>query len=197
VFIGGIGMITPAQEQEKYRKMWTQVPGYRSHSPGEELVSVFLSKAPWAPGDTLVDAGCGPGRAGLRLKKAGLDVVWMDIAEESLDKEVRGKGIFIQGCLWEMEPHHVDWVYCCDVLEHIPPEHVDAALDFLIGSSRKGTFMQIALWADGWGSKIGETLHLTVEPAEWWIEKITKRADILWRDMSSDNRLILLAGKQN
>jgi SAM-dependent methyltransferase len=188
-------MITPEQEQEKYRRMWTEVPGYRSHSPGEELVSVFLSKALWTPTDTLLDAGCGPGRAGLRLKTAGLDVSWLDITKESLDKGVRSQGTFFEGCLWDMElPTNFDWVYCCDVMEHIPPEHVDATLDFLLATARKGTFMQIALWAEGWGNKIGETLHLTVEPAEWWVEKITKRTDILWRDMSNDNRLIVLVG---
>jgi 2-polyprenyl-3-methyl-5-hydroxy-6-metoxy-1,4-benzoquinol methylase len=185
----------PEAQKEIYRRMWVEVPGYRSRSPGELLVPTFLERAWWIPGETLLDAGCGPGRAGMLLKNAGLEVVWLDITERSLDPEVRGAGVFIEACLWNVEmPAGMDWIYCCDVLEHIPPEHVDAVLDFIAATARKGAFLQIALWQEAWGNKIGETLHLTVESAQWWLEKIEKRMTVKWKGDSGDGRLIVLLG---
>lgn len=190
-------MITAEQEQEKYRRMWTDVLGYRKTSPGERLVPTFLEQADWHKGDTLLDAGCGPGRAGLALRLAGFQVTLLDITEKSVDSESRGILPFIQGCLWDVKADLIlpfNWVYCCDVLEHIPPEHVDAVLDNLAKLSVNGAFLQIALWEDGWGNKIGETLHLTVRPAEWWLDKILARWSINWQADSGDGRLIVLTG---
>lgn len=188
-------MITAAQEQEKYRRMWTEVPAYRTNSPGQRLVPLFLEKAEWTKGDMLLDAGCGPGRAGLELKHAGLDVFWLDITESSLDPAVRGHGIFIEACLWNVEiPMGFDWVYCCDVLEHIPPEYVDEVLNNLAAMGRKGAFLQIAMWQENFGRQIGAELHLTVEQEDFWLEKITKRWPIKYQAPSGDGRLIVLTG---
>ena len=68
-----------------------------------------------------------------------------------------------------------DWIYCVDVLEHLPTEQIDAALDGFTHITRHGGFLQIALFEDGCGNLIGETLHLTVQPYAWWHEKIAAR----------------------
>jgi len=189
-------MTTTEVERDKYTRMWTKVPGYRSTSPGEQLVPHFLKHAAWERGDTLIDLGCGPGRASVKLAEAGLDITQLDIAAESRDWEVKRVGLpFIEASLWEL-PEGLgtfDWVYCCDVLEHIPPDHVDAALDCMARVTGYGAFMQIALFPEGFGRHIGETLHLTVQPAEWWMERINKR----WETSKSDviaERLIVLTG---
>lgn len=195
-------MITPEQEQNKYHRMWTEVPSYRSNSPGEKLVEKFFSIADWKPGDTLIDLGCGPGRASIALADRGFKVTMLDITDDCLDKSVRvtagSVGIpFIEQNLWDvyLSVHgRFDWLYCCDVLEHIPPEHVDATLNNLQAMTGKGGFLQIALWDDSYGNKIGETLHLTVKPVEWWREKIESRWNIKVCELSEDQRLIVLTG---
>lgn len=187
-------MISVADEQTKYRRMWTEVPGYRSTSPGENLVPMFLEQADWKPSDTLIDLGCGPGRAGLALSKAGLDVSLLDITETSRDSDPAIRKLpFVEACLWS---HRVwpdfDWAYCCDVLEHIPPERVDGVLRNIAAMIRKGAFLQIALWSDGWGNKIQETLHLTVESAEWWQAKIEAHLGKARYWNTKDGRLVAL-----
>ena len=190
-------MITAEAEREKYRKIWA-IPGYRSNSPGESLVSTFIKQAKWYKGDSLLDAGCGTGRAGLALHRADIRVTLLDLCETSVDPAPREALPFMQACLWDLRTELIlpfTWVYCCDVLEHIPTEHVDAVLDNLAKLGVKGVFMQIALWADAWGDKIGETLHLTVQPPAWWMEKITARWPVEYHVMSRDGRLIVLTGE--
>lgn len=191
-------MITREQEAGKYRRMWTEVAAYRSNSPGERLVPTFLDWASWQKGESLIDLGCGTGRASVQLQRAGFDVTCLDITPDSLDSKVRGAmpGLsmdFIEGCLWSLPPmKRRDWVFCCDVLEHIPPEHVDATLDAIARLTRRGAFMQIALWQDSFGSHINETLHLSVNNAGWWLERIKRRLTIVRTDPSGDGRLICL-----
>lgn len=184
--------MTQAQaEQLKYRRMWTEVPGYRSTSPGEKLVSHFLRLSQWQPGDTLIDVGCGPGRASVALSEAGLAVTQLDITAASRDPGCRGLP-FIEACLWEPAiEDEWDWVYCCDVLEHIPPDHVEASLDNLAKMTGFGAFMQIALFPEAFGRHIGEVLHLTVESDEWWKAKILERWNCNKFDVI-DSRLICL-----
>jgi SAM-dependent methyltransferase len=183
------------KEREKYRRMWREVPGYRSNSPGERLVPEFLRRSGWQGGDTLIDLGCGPGRAGAKLRDAGLSVTFLDITVAAPDPTSIAKP-FIEACLWELPPMPVyDWAYCCDVLEHIPPSKVDKVLDNIRVITGKGAFLQIALWPESWGNEIHETLHLTVKPSQWWKPKISKR----WKNVefsdSGDGRLIALTGK--
>lgn len=187
-------MITAAQEQEKYRRMWTEVPDYRRTSPGEALVPTFLHTADWAPGDSLMDVGCGTGRAGLVLSRAGFLVFLFDITSEARDPEV-SRLPFIEGCLWDGLGLRRDWIYCCDVLEHIPPEHVDKSLDAIKECARLGAFLQIALFKDGYGAWIGDTLHLTVERPEWWKQKIEARFSKVRYLEATEGRLIAITGE--
>ena len=175
--------------------MWTEVPGYRSTSPGEKLVPTFLEVANWRIGDTLVDLGCGPGRAGLELSKAGFNVTLLDITKHAVDPESRGVLPFIESCLWEPTTLRFDWAYCCDVAEHLPPEWVESSLDNIANIARRGAFLQIALWPETWGNKIGETLHLTIKPGRWWLDEIERRWPIAWQETSYDGRLIVLTGE--
>ena len=161
-------------EREKYIKIWA-LPAYREQSPGERLLPHFL--AHYRPPASVIDLGCGTGRASAGLKKAGFDVVMLDITSRCLD-EVLPYMPFLEACLWERLPfkRSFDYFYCTDVLEHIPPEHVDAVLDNAKEIAREG-FFQIALFEEHFGSLIGENLHLTVKSWEWWADMICSRWD--------------------
>lgn len=160
-------------EQVKYIRMWG-LPDYRYRSPGETLVPVFLKH--YSPPATLIDLGAGTGRASLKLKQAGFTVTMLDITARCLDSTVRGfSGIpIIEQCLWEPIKEKFDLFYCVDVMEHIPPGKVNAVLDNISEVAKAGLF-QIALFEEGFGGKIGETLHLTIKPREWWIDRLNKR----------------------
>jgi len=160
-------------ERDKYSQIWTKVPDYRRHSPGERLLGTFRTYVD-PQGLKIIDFGCGTGRAALALQKAGADVIGVDITFECLDPHVRDELLFfLEACLWDLPPGlSCDFGYCTDVMEHIPPSHVDAVLAGIRKACKVGTFFQIACFPDNFGRRIGKTLHETVKPAEWWAEKL-------------------------
>ena len=169
-------MIEIEAEKAKYEKAWA-MPAYRNHSPGFNILPAFMQIMRPEPGDTLCDWGCGPGSAALWLHWYGLDVTLVDITEKCLNPVPRMylKDRFIEHCLWEPRWRTGSWDFglCADVMEHIPPEHVDQTLDNIIGKSGK-TFFHICLKDDKFGKEIGEPLHLTVKPFRWWKAKLAE-----------------------
>lgn len=157
-----------AAERAKYERMWAEA-SYRQWSPGEAVAEEAFRRCGMAYGETLYDAGCGTGRAARKFRDMGLHVEMLDIADNAPGVELP----FHRVCLWALpglEPF--DWVFSADVLEHIPTERVPATLDGLARLATKGGFLQIALFEDSFGARIGETLHLTVKPAAWWLDAI-------------------------
>lgn len=161
-------------ERDKYERMWA-IPEYRENSPGESAVDAFLQSVSWTHGDSVLDLGCGTGRASLRLANAGLRPTLVDITPAALDAHVRDSGLpFVEASLWDLpatlEP--TDWLFCIDVLEHLPSDLVDMALREMVARTLKGGMFDIALCHDSWGERIGECLHLTVKDHLWWSKKI-------------------------
>jgi len=177
-------------EREKYNKIWT-VPEYCNFSPGLRNVERFMKVIDPKPESTLVDVGCGGGVAGLEFEKLGLRVWYLDLVCNQLKPEIDKKR-FIESPIWGdwKFPHSGQkWEYgfCCDVMEHIPPEYTMLCLDRIIKNCRVSWF-QISLIPEGMGSAIGETLHLTVKPFDWWLMKFGTLGKIL------DARDLLNAG---
>ena len=79
----------------------------------------------------------------------------------------------IPGC--DSPPDPADLVVCCDVLEHIEPECLDAVLDDL----KRLTKNTIMLLIDTQEAKKhlpdGRNTHAIVKPPEWWIQKMIVR----------------------
>jgi len=175
-------MITTEQEKEKYEKTWGD-KRYRICSPGELVISDFLRRNPER--GTLVDFGCGTGRATKLLENEGFFVTGVDIASNALDTDID----FVEACLWET-PFTAKWAYSCDVLEHIPPEHVDAVLENM---DTDNCYLHIHLAEDKFGAHIGEKLHLTIQPHEWWLDKLSKHWNIT--DHSTTGRTSTFYGK--
>jgi 2-polyprenyl-3-methyl-5-hydroxy-6-metoxy-1,4-benzoquinol methylase len=163
-------------ELQKYNKMWDK-QSYRQWSPGENAIDNFLKHCAWKLGDTLVDLGCGTGRAGAALAARGLKVVLLDFCTKAVDVEDLP---VITANIWELFKTGLqwDWVYCVDVLEHIPEEKIDDALRSIAQTTRKGGYLQIAMFEDYCGREIGETLHMTVKNQEWWYTKIFKHMNV-------------------
>ena len=184
-------------EKIKYERMWADCD-YRQVSPAERDLSRFLDVAKIDPSKEppmILDLGCGTGRAGLKLYEMGFNVHMIDITETSLDKEVcevleklekepndLRAFWFDEACAWSLDDDLIksglllfdyDWGFCYDVMEHIPEEKVDAVFASVSALCREA-FFQICTIPDGFGQRIGETLHLTVKPSEWWLEKIKK-----------------------
>lgn len=161
-------------ERDKYARVWS-LPAYRRVSPGELSVDDFTG---WASDGSVLDLGCGTGRAGLKLSR-NHPVTMVDISPNCLDEDVRaqlnGNLRFERQCLWDLDVPPHDYGFCCDVMEHIPEEKVDAVLK-RIAQTCRSTYFRIYLHPDN-GKFIDEPLHLTVQNEDWWFERIYRHYD--------------------
>lgn len=88
---------------------------------------------------------------------------------------------------WSALPQPHDLVVCTDVMEHVEPECVDAVLDHIQSLARVAVFFMINPNPSGGTLPDGRGLHLTVQPLEWWAEKLQERWDL--ERLEEDSRL--------
>lgn len=161
-------------EAALYERVW-QNQEYRHSAPGEHLAYTFFEK--FKPYGRVIDFGCGTGRgAALIHALADVPVLALDFAGNCLDDDVRNtEGItFRQHDLRKSLGETAEFGYCTDVLEHIAPEDVDAVLVNILTAARR-VFLAISTVPDHFGPVLaGEPLHLTVQPHEWWKDKLEK-----------------------
>jgi SAM-dependent methyltransferase len=162
------------RERQLYSDVFTGIDQYADHSPGEQHVSLFLEMARITDPEhfSVLDAGCGSGKGALGLQSAGFQVRMCDITPEGLIDEARDLP-FQSTCLWHSLGPRVDFVYCTDVLEHIPTEFTMLVISRLLEVSRRGVFLSISLMPDVFGYQIGQPLHHTVRPFSWWRDNIS------------------------
>ena len=157
------------REAEKYQEMW-KYSSYLEYSPGLQNLQVAREQLVLLPGNSVIDFGCGAGFAVKELIESGIKARGVDIAPNALEYEIP----FTQACLWLLPDMIADYGYCCDVMEHIPTEKVDDVLAGIARSVLHGCYFAIDSEPDMKGSLIGAVLHLTVRPAEWWVEQLSK-----------------------
>jgi len=166
------------QEKSKYEQVWSH-DSYRKFSPGVSAIEQLPIRQLFNGCSTILDVGCGSGKASQKLIELGYQVSGFDIADNCLDRDTKEAfGFqFYQGCVWEdldkVPKHHV--VFCTDLMEHLPPDKVQDSLMAMNRVCEHGAFFGIALFPDGFGPKLlGTPLHLTVRPHEWWLYEIAR-----------------------
>ena len=159
------------QEREKYRKAW-DFDGYRVSSPGLRHLEEALKWMQPRPGASITDWGSGSGKASEAMRDKGFAVRMVDIAANAY----RGTMPVTEACLWSMgdDIGPTEYGYCADVMEHIPTEKVDDVLDGIAKRTIRKCYFQIALFEDTCFTHAGP-LHLSVFPAEWWMEKLERK----------------------
>lgn len=183
-----------AEERAKYDEIWT-IDEYRKYSPGKESVARFMSILDPAKGKTLIDFGCGDGRAGLEFEKLGLRVSWLDLSIVGLVDEVDKKRFYCQP-IWERvtpasKGLKFDYGYSCDVLEHIPTEYTMFSIARMLEACST-LWLQICFREDNFGQVIDQPLHLTVKPYSWWLLRLSTTAQVVEaRDLCNDGLFIL------
>ena len=75
---------------------------------------------------------------------------------------------------WSSAPQPSDLVACCDVLEHIEPECLEAVLLDLRRVTIKAGFFLVNLREAKKTLPDGRNAHLIIKPAEWWRERIAE-----------------------
>jgi hypothetical protein len=156
------------KERDKYEAIW-QLDEYRKVSPGLRYVDEALEALKMEPGASIADFGCGTGRCAKWFAERGFVATGVDIAGNCLEESVT----FVQAALWDADAlPPVDYGFTTDVMEHIPPDQVDATLAAIHRACAKGCYFNIDTIPDSFGVFIGRTLHMTVKPAEWWEAKL-------------------------
>jgi 2-polyprenyl-3-methyl-5-hydroxy-6-metoxy-1,4-benzoquinol methylase len=169
-----------ATERDTYTEMWSGVDHYGHVAPGEKYLPVFLQLVD--PGDrrqvTVLDAGTGSGKGAAALYGAGFDVRACDMTDIGIDPTAKGIPYY-DACLWQDLSHttrafghpnrtKADYVYCTDVLEHVPTQLTMLAVDQMLRVAKHGLFLAVSMVAEHHGVWMGRTLHQTVQPFLWW-----------------------------
>jgi len=159
-------------EREKYENMWAQ-DAYRDRSPGLRIAPEVYKFFRMHPAERIIDWGCGTGRAAKWFQAQGLRAFGIDHAANALEEDVW----FLRACLWDIRPGivpYAPWAFCCDVLEHLPEEHVEQAVRNIAAYTTRGAFFKVADADDDCGRLIGQELHLTRRPQQWWFALFKK-----------------------
>ena len=125
----------------------------------------------------LLDAGCGRGLLTEHMKSAEYEgeIVGVDVASYLIKMRVDGRTMM--HCSLDdisLPDEYFDYVFCCDVLEHLDETVLIKAIMEL-----KRVLMRGALWAFSIStvkSKVKgpskQQLHVTIKPSDWWLELI-------------------------
>ena len=172
------------EERETYATMWSGVADYATTAPGERYLPLFLQVAGDRRG-TVLDAGTGSGKGAVALAGAGFTPTLCDLTDEGLTEEAK-QFRFVNACLWNdlravapVFSRKWDWVYCTDVLEHIPPQFTMLVISRLLEVAKKGVFLTVSVEPDVFGLWIGRPLHQTVQPYEWWKASLTELGEVV------------------
>ena len=157
--LGHPGLKTLHPEQIKYEKIWGWdryvAARYRVRARWWDAIAEHAGDA-----QTFVDLGCGNGYTAEHFGATGVD-----IATNALQADIP----FIHRPIWESFDERWDFAICTDVLEHVPEDLVDRAID-TVRTVAERAFVVVDL--DKEGLNLGDPLHLTIRPKEWWEDKM-------------------------
>jgi hypothetical protein len=160
-------------EQGKYEQIW-DLPAYSDNSPGSKYADMFMQITGAQPKDSVIDLGCGAGAGGRALVEHKLLVTYLDFVQVPDVPEP-----FIQQSLWEpISAGTWKYGFCCDVMEHLPPEFSMLAVHNMLEAC-DGVFFSIAFAPDYFGRFVGEPLHLNVKPFVWWRDRLAGMGNLI------------------
>ena len=161
-------------ERDKYERVW-QEDAYRQVCHSKVLWDEHRDCFP-EEFDSVLDIGCGLGLMVAEWNEQGIDAYGMDIAGNCLREDIAesyADKVFVCPIwLFVRLRGKLDVGVCADVMEHIPRNKVDSSLRH-IATRCKHVVFKIDHASNLF---IGETLHLTIEPVEWWVEQMNSIA---------------------
>jgi len=150
-------------ERAKYLELAARSgSAYGSTNHGHHAVSIVRA---WKP-RFVVDFGCGRNDFIRHLRRLGFDGLGLDFAFDDADvvKPMHATGL-VEGV--------ADVVTCFDALEHLLPEDVNPVLAEMRRVARpRGWFCVSVCTRPSRITALGENLHPTVRPINWWLDRI-------------------------
>jgi SAM-dependent methyltransferase len=183
------------REDLKYGELWED--GYRaSRWPwlAERLVdSVYC-------GQSVIDFGFGNGEALEFFDWSGLRTSGVEVSSSAIDRQSRiGRDVHHATIddLHFLPDNYYEFGFSHDVLEHLPPGNVGAAISEMGRVCRDRLFVSVCPTPSHHLSHEGENLHLTVWPLTWWEGELGKIGNVkkLWKLFSRSGRYVVDLGK--
>lgn len=156
------------KEIEKYRIIYSDNVKYDGYGCGSHGYGAYEFIKKMNP-SSILDVGCGHNDFCKLFRKQKIKCMGLDFACPSAD--------VICSCIqMPFYNKEFDLVTSFDALEHLLPEEINSALDEFARVSHRYIF-SIA-FRDSSYKVNGETLHPTVRPKEWWMDKIKQRGTV-------------------
>lgn len=117
----------------------------------------------------VLDAGCGRGSVLRFMRDNGVDAFGIELSAVACDMYLQGLPHANADIIsWADQGHTYAGLICTDVLEHIPPDQIDAVLEAL------AKLAPTALLGIANHSSIhnGHELHVIQKGHKWWMEKV-------------------------
>jgi 2-polyprenyl-3-methyl-5-hydroxy-6-metoxy-1,4-benzoquinol methylase len=178
-------------ERDTYADVWTSVESYGDFAPGEQYLPLFLQCLGDGKrsGVTVLDAGTGSGKGAVALAREGFDVRMCDMTDAGLVDAAKGLP-FYEACLWHdlsavardfgyWNRRRAEYVYCTDVLEHVPPQFTMLAIARMLAVCSKGLFLTVSLVPDSFGVWAGKSLHQSVFSFVWWRDALRELGTVV------------------
>ena len=144
---------------EYHKKKPSKFSGYSVVNYADKIAELVESIG----AKTILDYGCGKGFQYLRDR---IHETWGGILPHCYDIGVPQ--------ISRVPPGQYDGIICTDVLEHIHPLDVDTVLKDIFSRTRIRAFVFLVICCRPAKKvfKDGSNVHLTIEPPEWWDEKL-------------------------
>lgn len=156
---------------DEYKRLNAQLHKERGGygSKGGKWAPRLIALAKQVGARSILDYGCGKGSL-----KREIQALTDSIQIFEYDPAIEGKDAL---------PGRADLVVCCDVLEHVEPECIDAVIRHIVDLSNKATMVAVACRP---GKRIlanGASDHLTVQPPIWWAKRLRRFGE--WQTIPS------------
>ena len=158
------------KQREQYAKLYNDKV---CHSTGNwrdvaEFIMAVIPKS-----YRILDIGCGKGLGVSLMRDNKFLAGGMDVTLAAVDKaRMTGKNSFTEAPAWAIPfaDRYFDFTFSSDVMEHLPPETVEASIKEIYRVTRVHTLHIIAETENTHYLNS----HLTVHPITWWVEEFAK-----------------------
>ena len=181
--------------ERAYSEVFEHEPNYDTLDEANlPKLPYILQYAKSIPGK-IIDAGCGRGNVLRHLSENGCSAFGVEISKKCFEQYLQNQPAANADIVsWCKAGHTYDGCVCTDVLEHIPPDQLDATLVSL----RRLSPSLFAGIANTSSVHSGYELHVIREGISWWVRHLARHYsrlsiivprqedEVLWRHFHNE-----------